>query len=148
MQPLRFRRSRRAQSASGWSSTRPVLRHPYASYALFYLALFASEAILLGYVLWSGATSAWPVWKVASVILANLLFALMVGNHHISRASKQIAADIVLAGVSMLALIALTVFVAPDSSSLKILAYAWLCALLVNILHYYPRKRFKTRKRY
>lgn len=148
MQQLPFRRSRRAQSADDWSSERrSVLRHPYASHALFYLLLFAIEAALLSYVLWSGAAGSWPIWKVASIILANLLFALMAGNHHISRACKQIAADLVLAGVSMLTLIALTIFVAPAGSGPEILIYAWLCALLVNILHYYPRKRFKARKR-
>lgn len=38
----------------------------------------------------------------------------------------------------MLTLIALTIFVASGSGGLKILAYAWLSALPVNILHYYP----------
>lgn len=146
MQPSHVRHSRRVQSARGWSAARPALRHPYASHALFYLTLFVGEATLLGYVLWSGASSLWPAWKVVSIVLANLLFALMAGNHHISRASRRIAADIILAGLSMLTLIVLTVFIAPDDASLDILAYAWLCALLVNILRYYPRKRFTTRK--
>lgn len=151
MRPLQFRRSRRSGAAhyqtKNWSADRLARYHPYASHALFYLTLLAIEASLLGYVLWSG-TGIWPLWKFASIVLANMLFALIAGNHHFSKASKQIAADIILAAISMLALIALTVFVALSAGGLEILAYAWLCALLVNILHYYPGRHFRTKKRY
>jgi hypothetical protein len=151
MQPLQSRRSRRSavahSHAKGWSTDRLVRRHPYASHALFYLTLLAIETSLLGYVLWSG-TDTWPVWKIASIVLANMLFALIAGNHHFSKASKQIAADIILAAISMLTLSALTIFVASSPGGLKILAYAWLCALLVNILHYYPGRHLRTKRRY
>ncbi len=150
MQPLQFRRSSRSGVAhyheKGWSTDRLVRRHPYTSHALFYLSLFAIEAALLGYVLWSG-TSTWPAWKFASIVLANMLFALIAGNHHFSKASKQIVADIILAAISMLTLVALTAFVASSTGSLKILAYAWLCALLVNILHYYPGRHLRAKRR-
>jgi len=150
MQPLQFRRSRRSGAAhhhkKGWSTDRLVRHHPYASHALFYLTMLTIEVSLLGYVLWSG-TITWPAWKFASIVLANMLFALIAGNHHFSKASKQIAADIILAAISMLALVALTVFVASSAGNLAILAYAWLCALLVNILHYYPGRRIRTKRR-
>src|SRR5579883_3245565 len=150
MQSLPSRRSRHAEAAhyhaKGWSTDRLMHRHPYASHALFYLTLLVLEISLLGYVLWSG-TATWPIWKIASLVLANMLFALIAGNHHFSKASKQIAADIILAAISMLALIALSIFVASTASGLKILAYAWLCALLVNILHYYPGRHVRTKRR-
>lgn len=115
---------------------------------IFYLALFIAEALLLGELLWSGATDHWPVWKIVSVLLANLFFALLAGNHHISRFSKHLAAGLVLAGICMLALVALTAFCAPTISGLRILIYAWLCSLLINALHYYPSRHTRTRKRF
>jgi hypothetical protein len=151
MQSLQSRRSRRSEAAQAhaktWSTDRLVRRHPSASHALFYLTLLAVEMSLLGDVLWSGMDT-WPVWKIASVVLANMLFALIAGNHHFNKAGKQIAADIILAAISMLTLIALTIFVAASPDGLKILVYAWLCALLVNILHYYPGRHLRTKKRY
>ena len=154
MQPLHTQRSRRSQPpyyrVNGWSPNTdgPTRHHPYISHALFYLTLFAVETALLGPLLWSGATNAWPIWKIVSVLLANLFFALMAGNHHISRFSKHLAAALVLAGLSMLTLVALTAFITPTASGLRILVYAWTCALLVNALHYYPSRHFKARKRY
>ena len=154
MQPLHQQRSRRAHPedyrphVNGWLSDRPTRYHPYAKHAVFYLVLFAAETALLGELLWSGATDHWPVWKIVSVLLANLFFALMVGNHHISRFSKHLAAGLVLAGLCMLILVALSAFITPTISGLRILIYAWACALLVNALHYYPSRRNRARRRY
>jgi hypothetical protein len=132
---------------NGWmSDNRPTRYHPYAKHAVFYLALFVAEAALLGEQLQTGATDDWPIWKIVSVLLANLFFALMAGNHHISRFSKHLAARLVLAGLCLLILVALTTLIAPTLSGLRITVYAWLCALLVNALHYYPSRHIKAKK--
>jgi len=154
MQPLHTQRSRHSNlsypRANGWllKDARPAHHHPYARYALFYFVLFAVEITLLGALLWSGATSTWPVWKVANIALVNLCFALLAGNHHISRNSQHLAANLVLAGFSLLVLVVLTAFVTPGASGLKILAYTWICVLLINALHYYPGRRSRARKRF
>lgn len=151
MQPLPSRHSRRWKTAryrkKSWPAARLVHHHHYASHALFYLALFTAETVLLGYVLWSGP-HIWPTWSIASIVLANMFFALIAGNHHVSKASKQIAADILLAALSMLTLVVLTILVAFSANGPAILAYAWLCALLVNTLHYYPGRSWKARRRH
>lgn len=133
---------------NGWvPNERSTRYHPYAKHAVFYLALFVAEATLLGEQLQTGATSDWPVWKIVSVLLANLFFALMAGNHHISRFSKHLAAGLVLAGLCLLILVALSALIAPTLSGLRITIYAWLCALLVNALHYYPSRYIRAKKR-
>jgi FlaA1/EpsC-like NDP-sugar epimerase len=120
--------------------------HPSTNHVLFYLALFTTEATLLGSVFWSG-TNVWPTWSIASIVLANLFFALIAGNHHFGKVSKQMAAHIILAALSLLTLVALTILVAFRPGGPAILAYAWLCTMLVNILHYYPGRSWKTKKR-
>lgn len=151
MQPLHIHRPHRSPFSrypkNGWSDERPARYHAHARHALFYLALLTAEIGLLGSLLWLRETSTWPVWKVGSIVLANMLFALIVGNHHISRTSQHLAASVVLAGISMLTLVALSALLTPDASGLKVLAYAWICALLVNMLHYYPGRRIRARRR-
>lgn len=150
MSPLPSRRPRHSGAASSqaknWPADRVVRRHPYASHALFYLALFTIEASLPGYALWSGLVI-WPTWSIASMVFATLFFALIASNHHFSKASKPIAADILLAAISMLILVALTILATLSASGPALLAYAWLCALLVNTLHYYPSGSWRTKKR-
>ncbi|HEY1349326.1 MAG TPA: hypothetical protein VGF67_06850 [Ktedonobacteraceae bacterium] len=149
MQPLPSRRSRRSGAVHSHPKREPDERHrhPSSTHTLFYLTLFTTEAILLSSVFWFG-TQVWPTWSIASIVLANLFFALIAGNHHSGKASKQIAADIVLAALSLLTLVALTILVALHSGGPAILAYAWLCTLLVNTLHYYPGRSWTTRKRH
>lgn len=152
MQPLHIHRSRRSPFSrypkNGWSNDKPAHYHAHARRALFYLVLLTAEIVLLGSQLWLHETSTWPVWKVGSIVLANMLFALIVGNHHISRMSQHLAASVVLAGLSMLTLVVLSALLTPDASGLKVLVYAWICALLVNVLHYYPGRHIKTRRRF
>jgi hypothetical protein len=152
MQPLHVHRPRRSPFArypkNGWSHEKPVRYHSHARYMLFYLALLLAEIALLGSLLWLHDTGTWPVWKVGSIILANMLFALIVGNHHISRTSPHLAASVVLAGISMLILVVLSTLLTPDANGLQVLAYAWICALLVNVLRYYPGRRIRARRRF
>lgn len=150
MHPLPARRSRHSGAASShaknWPADRVARRHPHASRALFYLALFTTESSLLGYACWSGP-DIWPTWSIASIVFATLFFALIASNHHFSKASKPVAADLLLAAICMLLLVALTIVATLSSSGPALLAYAWLCALLVNTLHYYPGRSWSTKKR-
>lgn len=136
MQPLHTRRSNRSH------------RSYYRENTLFYLALFIAEAAMLGGFLLFDATTTWPIWKVASIVLADMLFVLLASAHRTSRASGRLGADMLLVGLSMLVLVALSVFVSPDVNGFKIVSYAWICALLVNILHYYPGRQIKARRRF
>jgi len=150
MQPGSPRHVRRAGIACAPKKSRPgarsARRYPQVSSALLYLALFTAEAFLLGIALWS-MHGTWPAWGVVSIVFANMFFALIAGHHHSSKLSKQMAADILLAAVSLLMLIVLTILVISSASGPALLIYAWLCALLVNILHYYPARPWKTRQR-
>jgi high-affinity K+ transport system ATPase subunit B len=77
-----------------------------------------------------------------------MFFALIASNHHHhSRVRQQIAANILLAAISMLTLVIVTILVTYSASGSAILVYAWLCALLINILHYYPAQHWKTKQR-
>jgi hypothetical protein len=152
MQPLHIHKARgfhtSHQRQSAWPSRRAAHRHSYVNSTLFYLSLLAAEVALVGSSIAFEAVGTWPLWKIGSIVLANMFFALVVGNHHVNRGRKHLAADIILAGLLLLMLVALSTFVASSTGGLEILVYAWLCALLLNTLHYYPRKQSSTRKRW
>jgi Na+-translocating ferredoxin:NAD+ oxidoreductase RnfD subunit len=124
---------------------RPARRSPSVSSALFYLALWIVEAFLLGSALWS-ATGTWPAWSIVSIVFANMFFALSAGHHPSGKVSKPIAPDVLLAAASMLILVVLTIHVTDSASGPAVLIYAWLCALLVNILRYYPARPWQTKR--
>lgn len=131
-----------------WLSNTSTGSHSSTGHVLFYLVLFGSEIALLWIFFRSGETGTWPLWKNVSIILANLFFLFMVGNHHSSRINRRLAANLILAGLSMLFLIGLSAFISQNIIGQEILVYAWGCVLLINSLRYYPGKRLKTRRRF